>query len=67
MQYFPELGFDIHWPVSAKKVNFKAPEKAVICSVQEPYNSKKVDLYKEPETSKKVGIQAPDLAMARHH
>ena len=25
LQYFPELGFDIHGPVSVNKVNFKAP------------------------------------------
>ena len=24
-------------------------------------------LYKEPENSKKVGFQAPDLAMTRHY
>ena len=67
MKYFPELGCDICWPVSAKKVNFKAPDISIICLIQEPYNSNKVVVYKEPETSKKVGFQAPDLAMTRHY
>ena len=65
LSYFTELGYDIHWPVSAKKVNFKAPQKAIIYLNQEPYNSNKVDSNKETETSKKVRLQAPVLAMTR--
>ena len=38
---------------------------AIIRLIREPYNSNIAGLYKEPEYSKKVGFQAPDLAMTR--
>ena len=41
------------------------PKRSTLRLLENPYNSNKVDLYKEPEIFKKVGFQAPDLGPIR--
>ena len=48
LQYFSELGIYIHWPVSAKKVNFKSPLKAL--SSEEKQAAVKISLVKLSDT-----------------